>query len=206
VNVRTVLGALAVTSLLLTGCAASVNPALGGSGPRASHPMPDGSEMAGAEHQTHTPGHRSVDGPSEAARMICSDQVVAAISKILGLDDVPVPAPSWDEPTFSCAFTVEHGPLVLSVHDVADVPDGEQHFADLQRSFPNAKDIGGLAGLGMPSFSTGTGIVAFLRDGKTLLVDAAALSSGLGPDRSRTQSQVAYAVASAVLVCWVNHP
>ena len=70
-------------------------------------------------------------------------------------------------------------------HNANDASVGEAHFAELQAGLENAEDIEGLLGLGLPSFSTGDGIVAFLRDGKTLVVDATALPAGLGPDGTR---------------------
>jgi hypothetical protein len=199
------LGALGVASLLLTGCAASASSGPVGPTPEASHSMPDGTEMSGSEHEAHEPEHESVDGPSEAARMTCAGQVVTAVTKILALQGDVVPSSTWEKPAFDCIFDVDGRPLVLSVHDATDVEEGEAHFAALRESLPNAEDIEGLLGLGLPSFSTGDGKVAFLRDGKTLSVDATALPDGLGPDGTRTQDQVAYAVASAVLTCWVNH-
>ena len=203
VDRRTWLGAAAVATLLLTGCSASAASAPAPAESEASHTMPDGTEMSGSEHDAHAP--LDGDGPSEAAQMVCAGQVVTAIAKITGLADEPTPTPAWDEPVYSCTYDIDGSPLELSVHDATDVSDGEAHFAELREGLEGAEDIEGLLGLGLPSFSTADGIVSFLRDGKTLVVDATALPSGLGPDGSRTQDQVAYAVASAVLTCWVDH-
>jgi hypothetical protein len=194
---------MAVAVLLLTGCAASAAGTSGAPDPASSHTMPDGTGMSESEHDAHE--SEAPDGPSEAAQMVCAGQVVTAITKILGLADEPAPTPSWEMPLYSCTYDLEDGPLVLSVHDATDVTAGKAHFDQLRNSLDNAEDIEGLLGLGLPSFSTGNGIVAFLRDGKTLVVDATALPAGLGPDGTRTQDQVAYAVASAVLTCWVKH-
>lgn len=217
---RKMLGALAAASLLMAGCAApaagspdastpaSHNPSAEvshASSPQASHTMPDGTVMSGAEHGAHQPGAQNPQGPSEAARMVCEGQVVDSVADVLGLDVELTPSSSWDEPMFTCTYEVDGGPLVLSVHDAADVATGEKHFAKLQQSFANAEEIKGMASLGMPSFSTGDGTVAFLRDGKTLLVDATALPGELGPNGSKSQHGAAYAIASAVLVCWVDH-
>ncbi len=137
--------------------------------------------------------------------MICAGQVPGVVADVLGLEGDAAPSSSWDEPIFTCTYELDGRPLVLSVHDATDVAQGEAHFAELRESFATAQDIEGLAALGMPSFSTGDGIVAFLRDGKTLVVDATALPDGLGQDGTRTQDQAAYTLASAVLVCWVEH-
>ncbi|WP_207457431.1 hypothetical protein [Desertivibrio insolitus] len=195
------LAALAAASLLLTGCGAQAQAA-----PAAepSHVMPDGSVMPGAEHGDHG-AHESEYGPSEAAQMICDGQVVTAVGEILGVDAAPVPSSTWQEPTFTCSYDVDGAPLVLSVHDATEVAEGEAHFSELQGSLAGAETIPGLAGLGMPAFSTGDGVVGFLRDGKTLLVDATALPDGLGASGTKTRDDVAYGTAAAVLVCWVEH-
>jgi hypothetical protein len=137
--------------------------------------------------------------------MVCEGQVLEAVTTIYALDSKATGTWAWDEPEFVCTYDIRGESLTLSVHDVEDVAEGEQYFADLKASFADAKEIEGMAGLGMPSFSTAEGIVAFLRDGKTLTVDATALPGGLGADGSRTQEQTAYNLASAVLACWVQH-
>ena len=199
------LGALAVVSLLMTGCAAPASDSRPSPDPEASHSMPDGTEMSGSEHGAEESEHENTDGPSDAARMICAGQVVGDVTDVLGLDGELSPSSSWDKPMFTCTYDIDGNPLVLSVHDATDVDEGKKYFVALKESYGNAEEIKGMAGLGMPSFSTGDGIVAFVRDGKTLLVDATALSNGLGPDGTRTQSEAAYTLASAVLVCWVGH-
>jgi hypothetical protein len=194
-----------VASLLLTGCSTAV--AQGAEAPMPSHTMPGGDLMPGSHHGAHSGGDEAgtVRGPSEAALMVCGGQVQDSMGAILGLGEQPDPDWSWDDPEFRCTYDVAGLPLVLSVHDVTDEAEGEAHFAALRQSLPGATEIEGLAGLGMPSFSTSDGIVAFLRDGKTLTVDATALPNGLGPGGDRSQQQIAYSVASTVLICWTEH-
>lgn len=210
------LGAIAVTALLLTGCAGAAAPQ---PSPAPSHTMPDGSVMSGAEHEghetepsaddsqaddSHDAGvHESgADAPSPAAEMVCAGQVVTAVTATFRLDDQAASVASWDAPDFTCTYDVEGSPLVLTVHDATDVAAGEQHYAGLQQGL-GAEDIDGLLGLGLPSFSTGEGVVGFLRDGKTLTVDATALPAGFAGDMTRDEA--AYAIATAVLGCWVEH-
>ncbi|GAB3526693.1 hypothetical protein [Arthrobacter monumenti] len=202
---RKLFGAIAIASLLMTGCAATASDAPESPSPQASHTMADGTTMSGAEHGEHQPEHQNVHGPSEAARMICSGQVVQSVGDVLGLEGELTPSSSWDKPMFTCTYEIDGKPLVLSVHDATNEAEGKKHFTELQKSTDNAKTIKGMLGLGLPSFSTGDGVVAFLRDGKTLLVDATALPDGLGPNGSKTQDDAAYALASAVLVCWIDH-
>ncbi len=203
-NRRNWLGGIAVVSLLLTGCTAAVAES-DNADPEATHTMPDGTEMSGAEHEAHGAGAGGTTGPSDAAEMICQGQVVSAVREILAVPDDPARSTTWEAPMFGCTYDIAGAPLSLSVHDATDVALGEEHFAELKDGFPNAEDIEGLAGLGMPAFSTGDGIVAFLRDGKTLLVDTTALPEVLGAGGNKTRHQAAYALASAVLVCWVEH-
>lgn len=200
---------IAVASMLLSGCAAT---SAGAPAPEPAHTMADGTVMSGAEHEGQgAEVDEAEDGaeamteqaPSAAAEMICSGQVVTSATSILGIADDAEPTSSWDAPMYTCTFDVDGAPLVLTVHDTTDPAAGQQHFDELQESL-GAEQIEGLLGLGLPSFSTGDGIVAFLRDGKTLVVDATALPDSIG-DAARTQDEAAYAMASAVLVCWVDH-
>ncbi|QUW19781.1 hypothetical protein [Agrococcus sp. Marseille-Q4369] len=156
---------------------------------------------SGAEHGGHDAG--TAGAPSAAAEMICAGQVQTAIASLLQLERAVEPVASWDAPDYSCSYDIEGAPLVLTVHDSTDVAVGEEHFAEVQRSL-DATAIEGMLALGLPSFSTGDGIVGFLRDGKTLVVDATALPESLAGG-ALTRDGAAYAVASAVLVCWVEH-
>ena len=135
--------------------------------------------------------------------MICDGQVVTAIGSILQLEGDVTPSSAWQSPMFTCTYDIDGAPLVLTVHDISDADEGQQHFDERQASL-GASDIEGMLGLGLPSFSTGDGVVAFLRDGKTLTVDATALPDGFAGDAT-TQDEAAYAIASAVLTCWVEH-
>jgi hypothetical protein len=217
----TLLTTLAVASLLLSGCAAaSGEPAQSPAAP--SHTMPDGTVMDGAEHDAHgedaahetegaahgedaahETGMTDAQGASEAALMVCEGQVVTSAAQIFDLEASATPSSSWDSPLFTCTYDVDGAPVVLTVHDVTDAAAGQEHFDALQQTL-GAEDIEGMLGLGLPSFSTGDGVVAFLRDGKTLTVDATALPDGFAGDAT-TQDEAAYAIASAVLTCWVEH-
>lgn len=195
----------AVAMLMMTGCAGTATQTQVGSNPESDHVMPDGTVMSGSEHEDHEAEHENEHGPSAAAQMICAGQVVTAVANVLGLGNEVSPSSSWEKPMLTCTYEIDGQPLVLSVHDATDQADGEEYFVGLQNSMDNAATIEGTLGLGMQSFSTGEGIVAFMRDGKTLLVDATALQAGLGHDKTTTRSQAAYAIATAVLICWVEH-
>lgn len=201
----TCMGAIVVASLLMTGCAASAAEPPTSASTEPSHTMPDGTVMDGADHGAHPaePAATAAADPSHAALMVCDGQVESAIASMLEVEGDIAPTPSWEAPMFSCSYDIDGAPLVLSVHDATDLDDGEQHFDETQASL-GADDIEGMLGLGLPSFSTGDGVVGFLRDGKTLLVDATALPDSLAGG-AMTRDGAAYAAASAVLVCWVEH-
>lgn len=216
------IGTIAIAAMIMTGCAAVEAAPADSPAPAASHSMPDGTVMDGSEHGEHDDAeatHTMPDGtvmegaehgahaasdaePSEAARMICDGQVATAVASTFRLDAEVTPTSSWDAPTFTCTYDIDGAPLVLSVHDTTDVAAGEEHYAELQETL-EADDIEGLLGLGLPSFSNDEGVVAFLRDGKTLVVDATALPDGFAG--AMTHNEAAYAIASAVLGCWVEH-
>lgn len=199
----------------LGACAASG----GGAGQAAteSHTMADGTVMEGGRHvhddsHSHEDGHSHEDppggsaavGPSEAARMVCTGQVVDDVTRIMGLEDPVEPESSWSKPTFTCTFSLPAGPLVLSVHDAPDTTVGEAHFRGLRASRSDDVPIKGVYSLGLPAYET-AGTVAFVKDGKTLEVDATALTGRLGSQQDMSRSEIAYAVATSVLACWTQH-
>lgn len=204
------LGTIAVASVLLAGCSAPAADTQ--DTPQPQHTMADGSVMSGAEHgdgmhedakQDADPA--SVTGPSDAARMVCSGQVTTNVKGIFGLEAEPEPSSSWDKPAFTCTYDIDGAPLVLAVHDATDEAEGQKYFDELQASSPGAENLKGMFSLNMPAFSTNEGEVAFLKDGKTLHVDATKLPGKLGPEGDVTQGAAAYSVAMAVLACWTDH-
>lgn len=222
----TTLAASGLALALLSGCGAAADePAAAGEGSGGSggsgetHVMPDGSVMSGSEHvhdDSHSHGESDAHegdggaaedtvGPSETASMICGGQVAADVQRLTGLDELPEPASTWQSPMFRCTFELAEGPLILSVHDVEDEAAGMEHFEARRAALAPAKELEGMYGLGLPAFQTPDGSVAFIRDGKTLEVDATALATGMGPDGSLDQSDLAYAVATSVLACWTAH-
>jgi hypothetical protein len=60
-----------------------------------------------------------------------------------------------------------------------------------------------MASFGFPAFETPRGDVGFIKDDKTLWVDATRLSGGDLPT-GQTRQDVAYGVAAAVIGCWTE--
>lgn len=192
-------------SLLLSGCAGSQAQTdhehsrhSGHSG--STHTMPDGAVMADSE----MPGGKTRQ-PSAAAEMICAGDVVEDVSRILALEQDPEHVSSWDEPMFTCTYDLDAGPLVLTVHDATDRTSGHEYFTSLRGRIGDTERLAGMTSFGLPAYETADGSVVFLRDGKTLHVDATALAAGLGPDGTMNQNDVAYAVAAGVIACWTEH-
>ncbi len=202
------LGAVAAVAALLAGCSASgagTEPSAEPS--HASHTMPDGTVMEGGSHEhdgekSETPQDA---GPSAAAQMVCGGDVSADVTRLLGLPEDPEPTWSWAEPMFTCTYELEGGPLVLSVHDATGPRSGREHFESLRTELGNTEELRGMYGLGLPAYKTDDGTAVFIKDGKTLRVDATALPGDLGPDRSMSQTDFAYAMATSVLACWTAH-
>lgn len=196
---------------VLVGCSGDSDDKDGGQPDEATHTMADGTVMDGAEHMADDshrhdtePDNASV-GPSDAARMVCTGQVVDDITRIMGLDEDAEPASSWNRPTFTCTFELAAGPLVLSVHDATDLAAGREHFRTLRARQADAQAIKGVYSLGLPAYETADGTVAFVKDGKTLEVDATGLTGDLGAEGDMTRTEIAYAVATSVLTCWTEH-
>lgn len=208
--VRSMLLTLLVVPLGACSAAGGTSDADRGAGSE-SHTMADGAVMDGERHvhddgHTHgdSPGDGAPVGPSAAARMICTGQVVEDVTRVMGLERAVEPESSWTKPMFTCTFGLPAGPLVLSVHDAADPTTGEAHFRTLRASRADATPINGVYSLGLPAYETADGTVAFVKDGRTLEVDATALR-GLPASQELTRTEIAYAVAASVLACWTEH-
>jgi hypothetical protein len=167
--------------------------------------MPDGSTMSDEEMGKSGNAQPAGAEPSPAARMVCDGDVSADVERILGLDGEPTRNASWAEPMYTCTYSLDEGPLVLSVHDATDAKSGRDHFETLRTTFDDTKDLAGMYGLGLPAYETDDGTVVFIKDNKTLQVDATQLPDGLGPDNDLDQTGLAYAVATSVLACWEKH-
>ena len=216
--------------MLLVACAApSVQESTSGqSSANGRHTMADGTTMSddemqdmdhaeadvsqGANEQTahgdetvSAPGavtHRQT-GPSAAAAMICSLEIGQAIQRAFALPTVPTAEDGWNGKTYTCTYDLPSGGLALSVTDLDREPAGRDWFDSLSQRLDRARPIKGLQSLGFPAVETpgSVGSVAFLKDHKTLLVDAGDVAAtDLPPGFSRTAA--AYSVAASVIACW----
>lgn len=181
----------ALVAGLLAGCGARTTP----SGAR-SHA---GSRSSGAT----AADARTAGAPSATASMICGAEIRGAVRRDLALGRAPVGRPWWSHRLFTCTYVLPGGDLRLSVKDL-DAPDpGRAYFDALRRRLPGSLRIRGVASFGFPAFETARGDVVFLKDHKTLWVDASRLRSGDVP-KGETRQDVAYGVAAAVIACWTE--
>ena len=173
----------------------------------ASTGQPDSSRARARSAATHdssrSAGPSAPSGPSAPAKIICGDEIRTAIPVTQGLPATPRSTSTWADQIFTCSYTVGGGTLALSVEDSPDTESGSAYFADLQSRLPGAQALPEAATMGLPSFATPDGNVAFLKDGKTLRVDASGLPATSLPTGS-SSGEVAYAVAAAVVGCWTE--
>jgi hypothetical protein len=200
-------GSLAGLSLLLAACGSSPG------SPGATHVMADGTVMSGSSmsgmKDTHGAHGMAGDAgraaaPTETASMICSDDDVRdAVRRNLGLDRAPVGLHAWAHRLYSCTYQLAGGDLRLSVKDLDAAGPGRAYFDRLRSRLPHAEAIQGLANFGFTSFQTPRGDVVFLKDHKTLWVDATRLAPTDLP-AGTSRADVAYGVAAAVIACWTE--
>jgi hypothetical protein len=166
--------------------------------------MAPGMSMPAASPATPKPADASTSGgPSQSARMICSDEIRTAAAAVVVPAKVPAGAATWANHLYTCTYRPSVGPLVLSVKESPNVAAARDYFAAQQQHLAPTKPIRGLAGLGLPAYETTTGTVVFLKDNKTLQVDATHLPTAIGPHHlSRTDT--AYEIATDVLGCWTG--
>ncbi|MGI8523621.1 MAG: hypothetical protein ACR2K3_09990 [Nocardioides sp.] len=201
---------LVACAALLAGCGSSTS----STADEQTHRMPDGTVMSGSAMPDSTmPGSAmtgmnmdaSAHEPSETASMICGEEIRGAVGSTLEIGRAPVGLHSWDPGTklFSCTYQLSGGDLRMSVHDAEGAAEGTAYYDHLRARLPGVKDIKGLENFGFPAFETPRGDVVFIKDHKTLWVDATRLArTGLPKGTSRTV--VAYGVAAAVIACWTE--
>lgn len=208
-NRTPLLASLALSSLLLSGCAA----AAGSVGAVPAAPS-DAASPSASPSAAHSAGHHdggiasspraSAEGPSEAAKMVCGDQPKARLTSILDLKQDPHTVNSWADSTFTCIYHLDEGALVISVKEAADQATALNYFDAMQALAVDATPIEGLANLGFPAYETGDGSAVFQKDSFVLQVDASDLPGTIGPD-AITRNALAYQLSTTVLACWVEH-
>lgn len=189
---------LTAASLLLTGCAAGA----GGNG--GGH---DGGHAAhDASSKSLTPaGSTTADGPTEASKMICGDQVMGNVVSILGLAEEPHTVNDWANSTFSCTYHLDQGDLDITVQEAKDEAAALEYFDAMQALAKDAEPIKGLANLGFPAYETADGSAVFQKDRMILQVNASDLPNDLGPEKI-TKNAFAYQLSTTILGCWIEHP
>ena len=186
---------LLAAPLLLAGCAA------GNHSGRAAENLPQktGQTMAGMTMATMS-AVPAAQAPSEAAKMVCSQDIRDQVGKVLGLS---TPAPvraSWQDQLYSCTYALPMGTMVLSVKQSAGKAAAGDYFAGLRRQLGRTAP---LLGLGEQAYATTTGTAVVLKDNFTLRVDTTGLPAVFGPQRQR-RTDLAYEIASDVLGCWTG--
>lgn len=164
--------------------------------------------QSGKAHEHHagmTMDMSDMNGPSEPAAMICSHETRDAVRRTFDLASAPTSSDRWDKQQmlYSCWYDVHGSRLTLSVYDAMDAESGRRWFDRLRSQLTGAHRIRGVQGLGFPSYQSARGQVIFLKDGKTLDVDASQLPASALP-KGFTRAEAAYGVASAVVACWTE--
>lgn len=216
------LAGLVVTVAMLAGCGQQAAPAGGAAVPArdtsGSHRTSDGSAMSEAEmtqmdpesdgdesapapgEVTHRGGAR---GPSVAAAMICSHEIADAVRSTFELPALPSAVDGWNDANYTCTYRMPNGELRLSVKDLVAEGPGRAWFDGL-RDRLGARTIRGVESLGFPAAETARrGHVLFLKDHKTLLVDATGVGSSDLPE-GVNRTEAAYGVAASVIACWTK--
>ncbi len=206
-NKRQPLAGLALTFLLLSGCAANAGPESQGIPSAGTVPSPASEAGHANGHGQSTPkkGTAAADGPSEASLMVCGDQPMDRLVSILKLDSKPNTETSWADNTFTCTYLLDGGALKISVKEAEDQKAALEHFTVEQALAKDAKPIEGLANLGFPAYETADGSAVFQKDSFVLHVDSSAMPATIGPENI-TRNALAYQLSTTILACWIEHP
>jgi hypothetical protein len=206
-NRQGLLGLLVALPLLLTGCGAAADATSGQAASTTTATTGTSSSTPGDAPTSAGPvlgPPMPAAGPSKSALMICGKEIREAVATIMALR-APAPAKAtWVNHTYTCTYQLPVGPLVLSVKDSQDVPAARQFFKTLAEHLGPVKTLTGQAALGLSGFQTSTGTVVFLKDNRTLKVDATKLPGRVGPQNA-SRTALAYQVAKAVMECWTGN-
>lgn len=133
--------------------------------------------------------------------MVCDHEIHLAIARTFEQPSLALGVSTYEDRLFTCTYALPGGPLVLSVKDSPPGPSGRTYFKALHADDGMPRLLTGLEAFGLPSYETKDGRVVFLKDGKTLAVDAGALPEVAGPN-GESRTDVAYAIAADVIGCW----
>jgi hypothetical protein len=190
-------------------------PLLGGCGGEPAHQgMPDSHHHAGSRTHVMSDGSTMKDSqmhgmdmssnaakPSEAAAMICADETAGAVQRNFAVTKLPAGVARFSDQLYQCTYQLAAGDLRLSVKDLSAAAPGEAYFNYLKGDLAPVEPIRGVESFGFPAFETSRGDVVFIKDHKTLWVDASRVNQAdLRPGATRTEA--AYGVAAALIACW----
>lgn len=138
--------------------------------------------------------------PSRAAKMICTDETRDNITTVLSQAPEATPVSTWRGGTYTCTYRLPAGPIVLSVHESADVVAAVAYTERMRSAMPQANS---LAGLTPTAFGTTDGILVLRKDNDTLRVD----TTELRPESGRLythRASFAYNIAAVIMGCWTG--
>ncbi|MDJ0318933.1 hypothetical protein [Pseudarthrobacter sp. PS3-L1] len=195
--------ALTVSALLLSGCAAAA-------GSTAAPQAASSGQTSGAALGHHHGGGSTApepisQKPTEAAAMVCGDEVKKDMATRLGLPEAPHSASTFKDQIYTCTYHMSEGDFVISVKETPSREAAQTYFEALRVEVPNATDIKGLENLGFPAYKNDAGSVVFLKDNMILHVNATDIKTTVGPDHI-TPEAFAYQTATTILACWKEHP
>lgn len=199
---------VALVLLLLAGCGSMSMGSMGSMGSRDSvsahpseksstHVMSDGSTMSDAEMAAME------HAPSEAASMVCSEEIRDAVKTLFRLSGTPSSTHSWSDGLYDCTYQLPQGQLHLSVKDLSAEPAGRNYFDALKTRLAPVSKLKGMESFGLPAFETAAGDVVFLKDSRTLRVDASGVPADALP-AGYSAAEAAYSLAASVIACWTE--
>lgn len=185
---------LATATIVLTGCAAAAS-----TPHRSASHQGAASRTVTRDGSTVTAGSSDV-APSEAAKMICTDETRGNIATVLAVPLDRKPTSTWTGGTYTCTYRLPTGTIVLSVHESADAGTAATYTGGLRHAMPRATN---LTGLTQTAFGTSDGVVVLQKDNDTLRVDTSGLSPQSG-ELYKHRNSFAYEIAATIMGCWTG--
>jgi hypothetical protein len=198
---------LAAAALLLAGCAqgapaaTSTAPLTAESSAAASASTDPAAAASSAAEASRAAAQYAANRPTDAARMVCGDEIVRLVTGALELPARPVPRATWADHVYTCTYPLAKGPLVLAV---AVAPSDAAAATVLATMRQEKKADTVEQAVGQTAFSSDDGVIVSVKDNMVLLVDPSRLPDDLGPVHEH-RIDLARILTVAVFNCWTGN-
>lgn len=154
--------------------------------------------LAGCTSSAHSDSSSSTtaNGPSEAAKIACSDEAEGDVTKAIGVELSEQLETTWANGVYSCRWVYPDGTMTISVADNADSAVATNAFLAGREA-----DTVDVPAVGQAAYARSDGSLVVRKDSQILTIDVSGLPAVFGAP-SHPRNIDAITVAMTILACW----